>query len=117
MRRPTWPTWRRDLGVAALASALTAAALVAVGLPPWRQARADAAAARAAAEEARHLATLSEAEARRQRDLADQQFRVAREAVDQYFTAATEQEANATRPLERLRRQLLDEARRFHETL
>jgi hypothetical protein len=117
MFRTPWRTRRREVGVAVLASALTTLVLASAGVPLLRQARAEAAAARRAAEEARTRAEANAQEADRQQARAEHNLRLAREALDHAFARLADRRVDAGEDKGRQRQQLLDEARRYHETL
>ena len=109
-----WSGWRRDLLAGLIASALTALVLLAVGWALLRAERQQTAAARERAEQAVRRAEAGEAEAARLRDRAEHNLLLARRAVDEYLTAVAEREGANAGP-ERLRKQLLEEARKFRE--
>src|SRR5262245_8142035 len=107
-----WSGWRRDLTVSFVASALTAAVLVPLGWVLLRQEQQQAVADRNLAAQAVLRAEKGEAEAAKYKAQTEHNFRLARRAVDEYLTVVAGEVAAAP---EQLRKQLLEEAKKFRE--
>src|SRR5262249_12734066 len=92
---------------------VVAALLVGTAVATWQAVRATRAEAAALAEtEAKKKALAAETV---QRERAETGLRMARDTVDRFFTKVAESPQLRARPLERFRKELLEDAKRFYE--